>query len=266
MFKNKKAFTLVETIIVIVVIWVLMMWTIIYLEWSDEKRKVIEAQWCATTMVWWINNYIFYALTSKNLKIESVEQPVSPNFYFIKLNWLNSDGWKCTAKADWKYEKFCDSLEFQYSIWDTPDDPKWRYKTYSISDTCNISPSTELRLARSGANLVWNNSPFIVMNKWFSPINLHDPNIFYIKNWNTNSLKWNIIMILCVDSSCSMKKEVSKREIDWRTQTVALANCAYYEDDNLKCKTREGCTCYSPTDPTECKYYNKYDPEECSIQ
>ena len=147
MFKNKKAFTLTEMIIVIVIIWVLMAWTTIYLQWSDETRKVIEAQWCATTIWWYINNFIFYSLTSRNLRI-SASNIISPDIYAIKL-------------ADCNSNDLCDSIEFY------GDEEK--YQTINIYDTCNTSQNN-LKIRRG-----WDegekpsNDSIIKINKWFSP-------------------------------------------------------------------------------------------------
>lgn len=251
-FKNKKSFTLIETIIVVAVLWILMMWTTIYLEWSDDKRRIIEAQWCAATIWWWINNYIYYALTSKSLRLES-NNVVSPNFYYIKLNWWNSTDLNCNKDNN----NLCDRLQFLYSTWN--ESSKSLYKTYSFSDTCNLSPSTKLRLYRDISS---SDVPFIRMNKWFTPVNLNDSNIFYINKWN-NILTWDIMIVLCLDNDCKMLKQFGKREIDWRTQTIALRNCAFYENDyveaggikTMKCKTREGCRVYSGTDSTACEQY-----------
>jgi prepilin-type N-terminal cleavage/methylation domain-containing protein len=245
MFKNKKAFTLTEMIIVIVIIWVLMAWTTIYLQWSDETRKVIEAQWCATTIWWYINNFIFYSLTSRNLRI-SASNIISPDIYAIKL-------------ADCNSNDLCDSIEFY------GDEEK--YQTINIYDTCHTSQNN-LRIRRG-----WDegekpsNDSIIKINKWFSPKKLSEKNIFYIDdNWATPPpLIWEIIMVLCLDKNCSVTKDVTERVVDWRTQTISLRNCAYY-NENRTCKTREWCACYNPEDPTECKSYSTYDPAECTIK
>ena len=233
MFKNKKAFTLTEMIIVIVIIWILMAWTTIYIQWSDETRRTIEAQWCATTIWWHINNYIFYSLTSKNLR--SNTGPESPDLYAISLSGCNN----------W----FCDSFEFFDYIDDNGTYKTGNYsKTYNIADTCNIS-QWKLNVHRKELN----NDSIIKMNKWFSPVSINNKNIFYIQDWESNPvLLWEIIMDLCLDSNCNTQKQVSERVVDWRTQTIYSRNCDFY-NENRTCKTREGCKKFKTDDPTACE-------------
>lgn len=259
MFKNKKAFTLTEMIIVIVIIWILMAWTTIYLQWSDETRKVIEAQWCATTIWWYINNFIFYSLTSRNLRTSANVD--SPDIYAIKLD-------DCDNNTN-----LCDSIEFFGYKYDEESsnygEISPHYQKYRIYDTCHTSQNN-LKVFRSwwlNNEVKLSNDSIIKMNKWFSPQKQWEKNIFYIDdNWATPPpLLWEIIMVLCLDKNCSSKKEISERVVDWRTQTISLRNCAYYKEDRT-CKTREGCACYNPEDPTECKNYSTYDPAECSIK
>jgi len=149
MFKNKKAFTLTEMIIVIVIIWILMMWTTVYLQWSDDTRKVIEAQWCASTIWGTINNYIFYSLTSKNLRISDSEVE-SPDLYTIKLTDCNGD-------------HLCDSFKFFDYICENGSCNAWEYeKTYNISNTCHASQS-KIKVKRES----WNDSSEI---KWINDL------------------------------------------------------------------------------------------------
>ena len=67
--KKHNAFTLIEIIVVVMMIWILMMATTMYLGWNGEKRKTIEAQWCVNSIWWEINNFVFHTITSKNLKL-----------------------------------------------------------------------------------------------------------------------------------------------------------------------------------------------------
>lgn len=230
-FKNKKAFTLVETIIVIVIIWVLMMWTTIYFGWSNEKRKIIEAQWCLNTILWELNNYTFYAMTSKGLRTSS--DVITPNFYRITL-----DG--------------DSTLKLGYSMNDS--DGMTEFKTLNTSNTCRQNNSN-LKFARN----VWDNTDNISglkMNKWFSPVSLNENRVFYLK-WDTNKyLTWDIFVTLCLDNTCSGQsmKQFAKRTFDWRTQIISLVNCAFYNDDNT-CKSWENCKVYNDTDVTACDQY-----------
>ena len=103
--------------------------TTVYLGGSDEKRKIIEAQWCANTIWWEINNFIFYTLTSKNLKIG--DDPISPTHYIVQLSWSNDD-WTAPDCLIWDP---CDKLVLSY-ITETDESSINTYKTLSTANTC----------------------------------------------------------------------------------------------------------------------------------
>ncbi len=218
MHLSKKAFTLIELIVVVTMIWILIMATTVYLWWADEKRKIIEAQWCASTIHWELNNFVFYALTSKNLKIDWDE--VSGDEYIIDL-WNSSS--TCTEK--------CDKI-FLILL-------KKTYKELSAKKTCH--KNLDLRFS-------WNNNitDYISMTKWFKNIkvssNSKNTQPFFLKFDNNNVvLTWNITILLCQDKDCNNSKEIGKYEIDWRSQTISLINCKYYnEEDPSKCELRDG--------------------------
>ena len=225
--------------------WILIAWTTIYMWWLSEKRKIIESQWCASSIWGEINNYVFYALTSKNLKI-SESEVLSPDFYLIQLSWLNQEvnypG--CTRKnyTDKENPILCKNLVFSYASWDKTNIIP--YKTLTVSNTCHQS-NPNLWFIRSWGNS-WEIS-YINMNKWFSPISNGDKRIFYMQDaWgNTESYKhiiWSIIIILCFNDECknNERKEIAKRDVDWRTQTISLNKCKFYDNENpSKCKERE---------------------------
>lgn len=221
-------------IIVIAVIWILMMATTIYLGWSDEKRKTIEAQWCANTIWWEINNFIFYTLTSKHLKID--DNSISPTFYIVQLTWWTNDEWKnCSITNSWVY---CREILLSYNTW-TEDETIWSYKTLSVANTCQQTRQP-LVFYWSWANDT--NIKYVKMNKWLTPRNLHDNNVFYIQlSWNSNNkiLLWDIITALCLNDDCTNPKEIWKFGIDSRSQTISRRNCKFYDDNPSKCKERE---------------------------
>ena len=217
-------------------IWVLIMATTIYLWWTDEKRKIIEAQWCVATIWGEIHNYLFSTLTSKKLKISN-SQKESPNYYIIGLTW-----WDCLNG--------CDEINFSYSTWDEPTNIEI-YKTLSVSKTCQQT--------KQPLKFYWswgNNTEYIVMNKWFSPRSNINKKIFYIEWWWSQTVLWDIIIGLCLNKECSTPKEISKFVVDWRSQTISVRNCKFYQESNpTKCKTREGCSLYASSDPTLCQEY-----------
>ena len=223
--KNKtNAFTLIETLLVVVIIWILIIAMTIYLWWTGERSKIIEAESCANTMWNILNNYAYQTLTSKNLKIW--DEIVAPKYYFIQLSGSNS----CynNPNAD-----FCDEFILWYSTWNA-ESPKV-YEKYTSLNTCNQNKSN-LKFYRSGSS----NIDYLKMNKWFLPTSIHENNTFYMqKNDNTKLLIWDIIIVMCTDNTCSWRKEIWKFRIDARSQTITLNKCKFYDEDNLKkCKER----------------------------
>ena len=232
MFSNKKAFTIIEITLVIGIIWILIAWITVYLWWSDEKRATMEAQGCASTIWGRISNYVFFALTSKNIKPEDLNTTISPNFYTIGLSWWNStEAQPCNAiNASWD-NILCDKLIFWYSTWTIWDIEL--YKEITVRNTCRQN-QPNLRFFWSGENN--DTIKKVVMNKWFTTINLNNSNTFYLDWW---SLVGDIIIALCDNDDCYPRKEISKRVVDWRSQTISQYNCGFYDDEWLKCKERE---------------------------
>ena len=234
---KKNALTLIEIVVVIMMIWILMTATTMYLWWSDEKRKTIEAQWCLNTLWWEINNFLFFTLTSKNLKIDGSES-VSPDYYIVEFTWWSSN--YCSSG------NMCDKINLSYSTWWDSTTDITIYKTLSISNCTQDNP---LKFYRS-----WTETKYIIMNKWFSPKSNNNYEVFYL-SWNHIDLIWDVIIWLCLNSDCSEPKEIWKFVADARSQTISVRNCKFYEDNSTKCKTREGCQVYDVTDPTLCNQY-----------
>lgn len=258
---KKYWFTLIELIITVSVIWILIAWMTIYLWWSNEKRKIIEAQWCASAIWWEINNFLFHALTSKSIKVSDSTPAITPDYYIIKLAWWNSDSNlsyngsnynNCTTDnyKNWN-DKFCSDFVLSYAI--ENQNTITTYKTINSSNTCKQYDSN-LKYIRDD-NDKWEIA-YININKWFSPVRNEDQRVFYLQRTdNKKILLWNVLAILCLDDECLRKKEIWKRVVDGRSQTISLKKCKFYNDDNSTCKTREGCTIYNSADPTVCDEY-----------
>ena len=242
MIKNKfkKAFTLTELIMVIAIIWVLMMWMTVYISWSSERTQIIEAEWCATSLWWVMDNYLYYALTSKVLS--SWNNKISPNFYYIQLSWFNTDE-NCVSDAFESSWALCNQILLWYStgelvVWENPA----IYQTLTTKNTCSQNQSRIWFYRSWWDNPQEKNIDFIKMNKWFSPTNITDQNVFYIQNRTRNNklLLWEIIIVLCSDDECSWRKQIAKRVVDARPQTISLKKCKFYEeDDPIRCQERE---------------------------
>lgn len=199
-----------------------MLATTVYIGGSDEKRKVIEAQWCANTIWWEINNFVFYTLTSKHLKIDD-NNTISPSHYIIQLTWCDDS-------------LLCDKIDLSY---DTDNDSTINsYKTISVSNTCHQTKQP-LRFQWS-----WDTNEkieYIKMNKWLSPKDINDRNVFYMNLNDGILIIWDIITSVCINNNeCTNPKEIWKFRVDWRSQTISRKNCKFYDDDDTtKCKERE---------------------------
>ena len=146
---------------------------------------------------------------------------ISPSYYIIQLTWC-SESW------------YCDKIDLLYDKWDWTNN---LYRTVSISTSCQQSKQPLLFYWS------WNDNTIkrIKMNKWFSPKDISDKNVFYIeKSWTPGiALLWNILTSTCFDNSCKSTKEIWKFLVDARSQTVSRKNCKFYDDDLTKCKERE---------------------------
>ena len=266
---------MIELVMTISVIGILIAWTTVYLWWSGDKRKIIEAQWCAATIWWELNNFIFYALTSKELN----STIWAPDYYRIWLNgWTsNSQQWThfinssqlsfndCTRECNYgngcieSREKpiLCEKINLNYKK--DKNSNEETYKELSAPNTCK-QYNTKIRFMRkvdgereSSAQGQGHGRPsniaYININKWFTQWWINDTRVFYMQNadtWKT-PLLWSIFILVCLDNDCKTTKEIWKYDIDWRTQTISLNKCAFYKDDAPdttkneanECQTRE---------------------------
>ena len=226
--KKDRAFTIIELILVIAIVWILMMATTVYF-WTDDKRRSIQAQWCVTTIWWEIHNFLFYALTSKRLRLDE-NTTVSPEYYIIQLTWaLNEADTGCNST--WS---ICDEILLSYATW---DDTIETYSRPSLN-SCHWW-GVKIWYYRSGES----NINLLKMNKWFSATSdsPFDRKVFALEDFTGDKiLLCDIMVVLCINSGCQEPQEISRFAIDWRSQTITIKNCIYYEDDDLnKCKTRE---------------------------
>ena len=241
-----KSFTLLEMVVVVWIIWILMLWMTIYLDWTGERTKVIEAEWCINSFWWILNNYLYYTLTSKNIKVW--EEDIPPKYYTIMLSWDSNKSCNSTGSL-------CDKILLWYITGDNSVAYNNIYQTYSIWNTCNQSKIKLWFYRWSWDNNNNNNDNYISMNKWFLPLNNNDLP-FKIKVGNDNQLLWYIIIILCIDKNCTSQKQIWRWRVDARSQTIPYEKCRFYDENQLNmCKTREGCTVYSGSDPTVCMSY-----------
>ena len=112
------------------------------------------------------------------------------------------------------------------------------YKTLTPWANCRQNNWTKLVYYR------WDNIKLISMNKWFAPSSYNDKNPFRLNHLgdNANVLYWEIIIVACIswDDDCTWRKEVAKRVIDPRSQSITLKNCKFYNETNpTLCETWE---------------------------
>ena len=235
MINLKKAFTLTELIVVVAIIWILMMGITVYIWGLWERAKIIEAQWCSTSIWWELNNYVFYALTSKNLK--TGDNVISTDYYFVQLTGgTSTDLNNCTAENyTWDNPTFCDEIVVGYGL---PQHIN-KFDSYTSKNTCK-QDKVKLWFYRSGTE---ENISYIKMNRWFSPIEFND-DIFSLhwNNWSNDFklLEGDIIIVLCSNENCYWWKEVARLNADARIQKITLQKCVFYKDDDIaKCDKRE---------------------------
>lgn len=228
-----------------------MMWMTVYLEWGSENSKVIEAQWCANTLDGEIQNYLFSALTSKSLRVKSGDSyfEVSPNSYYMymtggKDHFTADSDIVCIKSSYDSGDVYCDTValayhETGYGLGRHSID-QYNYKLLN-SDNCTQVNNVKLLFYRS-----WSFSN-IWMNKWFSQLWQNNKRSFYIKTISAGAeelSQWEIIILGCMawNKEClkTQRKEIAKRVIDTRSQTITLKKCKFYKetDPNL-CETRE---------------------------
>ena len=248
-----------------------MLWMTIYLWKSGGKAKSIEAEWCSNALWWALGNYAYYTLTSKNLrvKINGVEEAISPKYYYIQLTgWTTDPEHKCTPENAFSWY-LCKDITLWYATWYfswtyDPDLNIQEYQKINVSNTCRHW-KPYLWFYRSWWQHTWD-IEFIRMNKWFTPREVNAERVFFIKDngWTTEDdtklLTWDIIVVLCADASCectdkSCRKQIGRRHVDARSQTISFKKCRYYEDEWNICKTREDCRVYSGWDITQCLEY-----------
>ena len=175
----KKAFTLIELIVVVTVIWILIMWLTVYLWWIWERAKIIEAQWCAASLWWQMNNYVFNALTSRSLRIPDNNNIVSPDHYIITLSWWTyNSSYNCTSGNFNEHRIYCNELRFLYTAGSTLQQP---YKTQTIWNTCRQNQAKIWMFWSSDIEWKWD-IEFISMNKWFAPRSISERKVFYLQN------------------------------------------------------------------------------------
>lgn len=244
-----------------------MLWMTVYLWTSGDRAKTIEAEWCANALWWVLSNYVYYTLTSRNLRENPNSEPISPSYYYIQLTWSIENN--CTEQQALTWN-LCRSIILWYATWyDNPDLNIQEYQEVTVNNTCRHG-KPHLWFYRSGWAYSWN-IDHIRMNKWFTPRDVNAERVFFLhdRGWvgqggdKEKLLLWDIIVVLCEDETCSCsdkwcaRKQIGKRKVDARSQTIAFKKCRYYKEWNEGniCKTREDCIVYSSSDPTSCERY-----------
>ena len=80
------------------------------------------------------------------------------------------------------------------------------------------------------------------LSRWTSDSGVGPFTLGGSQQWSIRVFTWDIIILACMWPNCEKdaRKEIGKREIDARSQTIALKKCKFYQDDNpMLCETRE---------------------------
>lgn len=239
MSRIKKAFTLTELIIVVAIIWILMMWVTVYIWWLWERAKTIEAQWCAASLWWQINNYVFNALTSKNLRLDN-GTIISPDIYQIVLAGGTKTPSKNCSRINYANEWiYCNELNFNALWWDV----RYWYRTYNVRNTCR---QNQANIWFFWSGLTTSDINNIRMNKWFAPRSISERKVFYLNQIDPNLseeenklTEGDIIVVLCPNNECANWKEVAKYHVDARVQSISFHKCRFYQEDGITCDARE---------------------------
>ncbi len=246
-----------------------MLWMTVYLWNSGDRAKSIEAEWCANALWWWLTNFVFYTPTSRNLRFQDrpTEKPISPSYYYIQLTWWTATPWTGCIPQNALSWYLCNEIILWYATgyfisWHyNPDQNIQEYKTLTASNTCRHG-NARLWFYRSWWQFSWN-IDYIRMNKWFTPREVKAERVFFLHDldwvWKGEDkeklLIWDIIVVRCPESSCKWRKQIGKRHVDARSQTISFKKCRYYDDTWNICKTREDCVLYDTDDPTICRKY-----------
>ncbi len=154
----KKLFTLIEILFVVLIIGVLL--TIFSnLRFSDEKQKLLKAQWCVNIVVWKLSNYINMAFTAKWIytwgkdvypDLYIVELVPKYNIYFKYYDWVTGHYYDLNLlSATFKW-KWCEGVYFswkKYSIllysWLEPDIWRWWFEIYDENNNIQVYTGEE---------------------------------------------------------------------------------------------------------------------------
>jgi prepilin-type N-terminal cleavage/methylation domain-containing protein len=203
---KKRAFTLIEIVIVIAIIGILSVGIVSFLD-NGEKTKLYQAETCLNEINGKLKNFTNAAMTSKKLQTPPTE--VFPEYYIIEFTG--------THTILLKYETSTTSGTYQKIL---------------LSGGCREGET----------NFVFSGTlPFsqIRMNKGFRQIKSNELFTFSLVGGATPSLFTGEVQgNFCLDETCA--REFVKRKIDTRAQGIFTERCLFYHDDRNTCSQREG--------------------------
>lgn len=208
-----KGFTLVETLIVIIMIGLLSMSMMTYLGGNDERVLRYKAEWCVKTINGKLQNFLNFALTSKSFTLSGAL--FSPDYYVLWFSWMT---------VSW-FDHFV--LNGITLSWDNK-----LLEKVSKSD-CTNELDKELRFV-----VTWSQFSWVFMSKWFRQITPKDRFIFVLTWWNSYPFTGEVLVKLCETDEC--KKDIAKWVFDTRVQSIFLKMCLFYKEESLdECGERE---------------------------
>ena len=216
MYMKFKGFTLVETLIVIVMIGLLSMAMMTYLWGNDERVLKYKAEWCVKTIDGKLQNFLNFALTSKSFS-SWWNLLFSPDYYYLVFSWVT--------------DKIFSQFSFLGKTLSGDQQVLWTISRLN----CMNELDKDLRF-----EITWNYFTGIVMSKWFRPVTVKDTFTFILTTGSTANgiFTGEVLVKLCETEEC--KKEIAKWIFDARVQSIFLKMCLFYKEGSLdECETWE---------------------------
>lgn len=204
----KKAFTLVELIVVITILWILAtIWFLSFKSYTSNSRDTNRIS-SIKTIQDWLELY----------SLNAIKYPIPDNY--ITLSWWNTSIsqwilWKSVASLIKLQNDTKDPQTNNYYVYST----SWNWKYYQIwADLENVISynnfTNQVYAEQTKAYVKWNYSfdpalPSLITISWSinTSSGIFDPNVCFVIDWWTN-------LISSTNTNCIKKKDMSLKDFD----------------------------------------------------